>query len=185
MDYDLGHFDPETRVLEPPENPLGPKSVTYVLGNGKPVGTRTPDLYRVNVTTLSFTITYKTAGTAKIRGSRARPPTLWVGLWVGNTHAIHRSTLRLTAIGLTSSEITGVGTNRGNSASCDETGRITFSFFVHLSFAFCHHSPLLVLRFYDGSPSRKNRMVGSVTRAMSGARQLVCRKVTLEKRNHF
>jgi len=26
--------------------------------------------------------------------------------------------------------------NRRNSASCDETGRITFSFFIHLSFAF-------------------------------------------------
>jgi len=25
MDYDLGYFDLETRVLEPLENPLGPK----------------------------------------------------------------------------------------------------------------------------------------------------------------
>jgi len=25
MDYDLGHFDLETRVLEPLENPFGPK----------------------------------------------------------------------------------------------------------------------------------------------------------------
>jgi putative transposase len=25
MDYDLGYFDPETRVLEPLENPFGPK----------------------------------------------------------------------------------------------------------------------------------------------------------------
>src|SRR5262249_16015967 len=32
MDYDLGYFDLETRVLEPLENPLRPKSVTYVLG---------------------------------------------------------------------------------------------------------------------------------------------------------
>jgi hypothetical protein len=31
-----------------------------------------------------------------------------------------------------------------------KTGRITFSFFIHLSFAFCRRSPLLVLRFYDG-----------------------------------
>ena len=31
MDYDLGYFDLETRVLEPLENPLGRK-VTYVLG---------------------------------------------------------------------------------------------------------------------------------------------------------
>jgi hypothetical protein len=32
MEYDLGYFDLETRVLEPLENPFGPKSVTYVLG---------------------------------------------------------------------------------------------------------------------------------------------------------
>jgi len=40
MDYDLGYFDLETRVLEPPENPFGPKvlpmypvqSVTHVPG---------------------------------------------------------------------------------------------------------------------------------------------------------
>jgi hypothetical protein len=50
--------------------------------NGRPVGTRTPDLYRVNVTMLSFMITYKTAGTAKIRGSRTRHIKLWVELWV-------------------------------------------------------------------------------------------------------
>src|SRR5258708_1967231 len=59
------------------------------------------------------------------------------------------ATLRLTAEPPTSSELAGVGANRRNSASCDETGRITFSFFVHLSFAFCPHSPPLVLRFYD------------------------------------
>src|ERR1700746_1976245 len=39
----------------------------------------------------------------------------------------------------------------GESASCDETGRITFSFFIHLSLAFCRHSPPLVLRFYDSA----------------------------------
>jgi hypothetical protein len=32
MDYDLGYFDLETRVLEPLENPFGPKVVTYVAG---------------------------------------------------------------------------------------------------------------------------------------------------------
>jgi hypothetical protein len=60
------------------------------------------------------------------------------------------ATLRLTAESPIQSELAGVGANRGNSASCDETGRITFSFFIHLSFAFCRRSPLLVLRFYDG-----------------------------------
>jgi hypothetical protein len=43
------------------------------------------------VTTLSFTITYKTAGTAKIRGSHARRPTLWVELWVGKTLQLRAS----------------------------------------------------------------------------------------------
>ena len=49
--------------------------------NGRPVGTRTPDLYRVNI---GFTTTYKTAGTAKVRGSSYKTYFLWVGLWVGN-----------------------------------------------------------------------------------------------------
>jgi hypothetical protein len=57
MDYDLGYFDLETRVLEPLENPFAPKSVTYVLGtlchlcvrvgpsySGAGGGNRTPDL---------------------------------------------------------------------------------------------------------------------------------------------
>jgi hypothetical protein len=29
MNYDLGYFDLETGVLEPLENPFGPKSVTH------------------------------------------------------------------------------------------------------------------------------------------------------------
>jgi hypothetical protein len=29
-----------------------------------------------------FSTTYNTAGTAKVRGSRAKPQDLWVGLWV-------------------------------------------------------------------------------------------------------
>jgi hypothetical protein len=49
MDYDLGYFDLETRVLEPLENPFGPKvlpmfpvhSVTHVSG---------PDLQRMEPT---------------------------------------------------------------------------------------------------------------------------------------
>jgi hypothetical protein len=38
-------------------------------GQYRPVGTRTPDLYRVKVPLIGFTTTYKTAGTAKVRGS--------------------------------------------------------------------------------------------------------------------
>src|SRR5215469_10027446 len=34
---------------------------------------------------LGFTRTYKTAGTAKVRASRARHRILWIGLWVGNS----------------------------------------------------------------------------------------------------
>jgi len=33
-------------------------------------------------------MTYKTAGTAKIPGSRARQPTLWVGLRVGSNSIV-------------------------------------------------------------------------------------------------
>ncbi len=57
MDYDLGYFDLETRVLEPLENPFGPKvlpmspvrCVTHVSGpdpirNGAGGGNRTHDL---------------------------------------------------------------------------------------------------------------------------------------------
>jgi hypothetical protein len=32
MDHDLGYFDPETRVLEPLENPVGRLTVTHVTG---------------------------------------------------------------------------------------------------------------------------------------------------------
>jgi hypothetical protein len=61
MDYDLGYFDLETRVLKPLGNPFGPKLLP-VLGpfcypcvragpetNGRLVGARTPDLHRVKV----------------------------------------------------------------------------------------------------------------------------------------
>ena len=41
MDYDLGYFDLETRVLEPLENPFEPKSVTEK--NGGPGRIRTYD----------------------------------------------------------------------------------------------------------------------------------------------
>jgi len=53
------------------------------------VRTRTADFYRVKVTRLGITITYKTAGTPKVRGSRTRHHTLWVGLWVRNNHSTH------------------------------------------------------------------------------------------------
>src|SRR6266436_1532333 len=61
------------------------------------------------------------------------------------------ATLRLTAEQPTSSELAGVGHNRRKSASCDETGRIIFSFFSHRLLAFCRHSPPLVLRSYDSA----------------------------------
>jgi hypothetical protein len=48
-------------------------------------------------------------------------------------------------------ELAGISVGRRKSASCDETGRITFSYFIHLSFVFCRHSPPLVLRFYDAA----------------------------------
>ena len=61
MDYDLGYFDLETRVLEPLENPFGPKvlpmepvlSVSYVSGPdplnfGGRDGIRTHDLLIAN-----------------------------------------------------------------------------------------------------------------------------------------
>ena len=47
---------------------------------------RTNDLFRVNLARLCFSTTYNTAGTAKVRGSRARQQQLWVGLWVGIMH---------------------------------------------------------------------------------------------------
>src|SRR5216684_1303138 len=40
---------------------------------------------RDSVAWLGFTTTYKTAGTAKLRGSRTRHRKLWVGLWVGKS----------------------------------------------------------------------------------------------------
>jgi hypothetical protein len=54
--------------------------------NGGDDETRTRDLCRDRVAWLGFTKTYKTAGTAKIRGSRTRHRMLWVGLWVGRVH---------------------------------------------------------------------------------------------------
>src|ERR1039458_9762815 len=42
-----------------------------------------PQTSTVSNARLGFTITYKTAGTAKVRGIRIRHRILWVGLWVG------------------------------------------------------------------------------------------------------
>ena len=44
-----------------------------------------PERALIRVAWLGFTTTYKTAGTAKLRGSRARHRMLWVGLWVGKS----------------------------------------------------------------------------------------------------
>src|ERR1700730_5536227 len=49
--------------------------------NGGDDETRTRDLCRDRI---GLTTTYKTAGTAKARGSRIRHRILWVGLWVEN-----------------------------------------------------------------------------------------------------
>ena len=46
--------------------------------NGRHEETRTPDLYRVKIARTDFTATYKTAGTAKVRGSRTSHHFLWV-----------------------------------------------------------------------------------------------------------
>src|SRR5713226_10088537 len=53
--------------------------------NGGDDGTRTRDLCRDRVAWLGFTTTYKTAGTAKLRGSHIRRRFLWAGLWVGKS----------------------------------------------------------------------------------------------------
>src|SRR3984957_12484800 len=75
---------------------VGTGSVGWIVGSG--FGTTPVNLLKRNggaggglepatspfirVARLGFT-TYKTAGTAKIRGSRTRHRMLWVGLWVG------------------------------------------------------------------------------------------------------
>jgi len=51
--------------------------------NGGRCRIRTCDFHRVNLPAFGFSATYNTAGTAKVRGSRARQWDLWVGLWVG------------------------------------------------------------------------------------------------------
>ena len=53
--------------------------------DGRPGRTRTSDLFRVNLSWLGITTTYRTAGTAKTPESRTRQAVVWVGLWVGKT----------------------------------------------------------------------------------------------------
>jgi len=55
------------------------------LESGGDDGARTRDLCRDRAARLSFSTTYNTAGTAKVRGSRAEQQDLWVGLWVGGS----------------------------------------------------------------------------------------------------
>jgi len=45
------------------------RSSEVIENDGRPVGTRTPDHYRAKVARIGIVITYKTAGTAKVRGS--------------------------------------------------------------------------------------------------------------------
>ena len=52
--------------------------------NGEERRNRTRDRCRDSFAWIGFTTTYKTAGTAKVRGSRARHRILWVRLWVEN-----------------------------------------------------------------------------------------------------
>jgi len=79
-----GHRWAQKCVLLHPSVFLWNARKVFVL-NGRPVGTRTPDLYRVNLSFIGFTTTYKTAGTAKVRGSSYKTYFLWVGLWVGKS----------------------------------------------------------------------------------------------------
>src|SRR5271168_1334540 len=83
------------------------------------------------------------------------------------------ATLRLTAERPTSSELAGVGANRGNSASCDETGRITFSFFVPLSFAFSRDSSRLLLRSYARYSRSRAKNPGRLAECHSFAQPVV------------
>src|SRR5258708_3169770 len=49
------------------------------------------DRWPDRVAWLSFTTTYKTAGTAKLRGSHIRRRFLWAGLWVGKVHKLRNN----------------------------------------------------------------------------------------------
>ena len=66
--------------------PVAPEPSPQVIEtNGRPGRTRTSDLFRVNLSWLGITTTYRTAGTAKTPESRTRQAVVWVGLWVGKT----------------------------------------------------------------------------------------------------
>jgi hypothetical protein len=59
---------------------------------------------------------------------------------IGASHALNQNLPELALI-------------EGNQQVANNPRRITFSFFVHLSFATFQHPSRLVLRFYDGEPS--------------------------------
>ena len=94
------------RTNQTPNEGLKPHKVNGLYG--RPVGTRTPDLYRVNAAILGFTTTYKTAGTAKVRGSRIRHRILWVGLWVGITLRSEVSLLAVLSFFATKLDVSGL-----------------------------------------------------------------------------
>src|SRR6266404_8307905 len=55
-------------------------------GKGLPrTGQNVQSFAKPRLAWLGFTTTYKTAGTAKLRGSHIRRRFLWVGLWVGKS----------------------------------------------------------------------------------------------------
>jgi hypothetical protein len=53
------------------------------------------------------------------------------------------ATLRLTASRVILPKLAGIGLNRRQSASCDETRRVLFPFSTHLLFTLCRHLPRL------------------------------------------
>lgn len=71
----LGHCSAEDRQGLGFKNERSTLSVSRLEGDGSP-DLVAPDRYIINVATLIFKVTYKPAGTAKIRESRARQPTL-------------------------------------------------------------------------------------------------------------
>jgi hypothetical protein len=66
---------------------------------------------------------------------------------------------RSTTKKLTQSDPSGAGADRWKSASCDQTGRITLSFLIHLSSRlFFRLSSQFVLRFYEGANFSRRKL---------------------------